>query len=98
VVFTYRVVGLKSDHSKQPVAYRGVDAADKFVEYMVMEEEEIEHNIKHCAPMFMIGSDFDHGYLEEEQSMIHSFTVTFGAKYLTGMVTSVPPYETSSLI
>ena len=29
--------------------------------------------------------------------MIHSFTVTFGAKYLTGMVTSVPPYETFSL-
>ena len=28
--------------------------------------------------------------------MIHSFTVTFGAKYLTGMVTSVPPYETFS--
>ena len=41
---------------------------------------------------------FDHGYLEEEKSMIHSFTVTFGAKYLTGMVTSVPPYETFSLI
>jgi hypothetical protein len=33
---------------------------------------------------------FEHGYLEEEKSMIHSFTVTFGAKYLTGMVTSVP--------
>jgi hypothetical protein len=32
---------------------------------------------------------FDHGYHEEEKSMIHSFTVTFGAKYLTGMVTSV---------
>ena len=30
--------------------------------------------------------------------MIHSFTVTFGATYLTGMVTSVPPYETLSLI
>jgi hypothetical protein len=30
--------------------------------------------------------------------MIHSSTVTFGAKYLTGMVTSVPPYETFSLI
>ena len=28
---------------------------------------------------------FDHGYLEEEKSMMHSFTVTFGAKYLTGM-------------
>jgi hypothetical protein len=28
----------------------------------------------------------DHGYLEEEKSMIHSFAVTFGAKYLTGMV------------
>jgi len=41
---------------------------------------------------------FDHGYLEEEKSMIHSFTDTFGAKYLTGMVTSVPPYETFSLI
>ena len=30
--------------------------------------------------------------------MIHSFTVTFGAKYLTGMVTSAHPYETFSLI
>jgi hypothetical protein len=25
-------------------------------------------------------------FFEEEKSMIHSFTVTFGAKYLTGMV------------
>ena len=41
---------------------------------------------------------FDHGYLEEEKSIIHSFTVTFGAKYLTGMVSGVPPYETFSLI
>jgi hypothetical protein len=40
----------------------------------------------------------DHGYFEEEKSMIYSFTVTFGEKYLTGMVTSVPPYETFSLI
>ena len=30
--------------------------------------------------------------------MIHSFTDTFGAKYLTGIVTCVPPYETFSLI
>ena len=30
--------------------------------------------------------------------MIYSFTVTFGAKYLTGMVTSVPPYEISVLL
>jgi len=30
--------------------------------------------------------------------MKHSFTVTFGAKYLTGIVTSVPPYETFILI
>jgi hypothetical protein len=42
--------------------------------------------------------DFDHCYLEEEKSMIYSFTVTFGAKYLTGMVTSLPPYETFSFI
>ena len=41
---------------------------------------------------------FDHGYLEKEKSMIHCFTVTFGAKYLTGKVTSVPSYETFSLI
>jgi hypothetical protein len=27
---------------------------------------------------------FDHFYLEEEKSMILSFTVTFGAKYLNG--------------
>jgi hypothetical protein len=35
---------------------------------------------------------FDHeiDYLEEEKSMIHSFTVTFGAKYWTGMVTDHP--------
>jgi hypothetical protein len=30
--------------------------------------------------------------------MIHCFTVTFSEKYVTGMVTSVPPYETFSLI
>jgi hypothetical protein len=41
---------------------------------------------------------FDHGYLEEEKSMIHSFRVTFGAKYLTGMVISVLHYEIFSLI
>jgi hypothetical protein len=41
---------------------------------------------------------FDHGYLEEDKSMIHSFTDTFRAKCLTGMITSVPPYETFSLI
>jgi hypothetical protein len=41
---------------------------------------------------------FGHDYLEEEKSMIHSFTVTFGAKYLTGMVTSVPPSKIFSLI
>jgi len=29
--------------------------------------------------------------------MIHSFTVTIEAKYLTWIVTSVPPYETFSL-
>jgi hypothetical protein len=30
--------------------------------------------------------------------MIHNFIVTFGTKYLTGMVTSVPPYESLNLI
>jgi hypothetical protein len=41
---------------------------------------------------------FEDGYLEDEKSMIHNFTVTFGEQYLTGIVTSVPPYETFSLI
>jgi hypothetical protein len=41
---------------------------------------------------------FDHGYLVEDKSMIHSFTVTIGAKYLTGMVTRVPPYKIFSFI
>jgi hypothetical protein len=42
---------------------------------------------------------FYHGYLEEEKiDDTYSFSVTFGAKYLTGMVTSVSPYETFSLI
>jgi hypothetical protein len=30
--------------------------------------------------------------------MTHSFTITFDAQYLTGMVTSVPSYGTFSLI
>jgi hypothetical protein len=43
---------------------------------------------------------FDHDYLEEDKSMIHSFTVTFGAKYLTGMVTRVVflPTKLSALL
>jgi hypothetical protein len=41
---------------------------------------------------------FDHGYLDEEKSLIHSFTVTFGAKYLTGMATSVPHTKLSVLL
>jgi hypothetical protein len=41
---------------------------------------------------------FGHCYLEEEKSMIHSFTVTFEAKHLTGMVTSVPPSEVLILL
>jgi hypothetical protein len=56
--FAYKVVGLKSDHSNQPVVYRGVDATDRFVEYMVMEQEEIEQKFKHCEPMIMTGSDW----------------------------------------
>jgi hypothetical protein len=51
-----------------------------------------------CGQSIQIVHYFDHGYLKEIKSMIHSFTVTFGAKYLTGMVTSVPPYEIFSLI
>jgi hypothetical protein len=41
---------------------------------------------------------FGHGYLEEEKSMIHSFTVTFGAKYLKGMVTVLLPLKRSVIL
>jgi hypothetical protein len=40
---------------------------------------------------------FGHSYLEEEK-INDTVSVTFRAKYLTGMVTSVPSYETFSLI
>jgi hypothetical protein len=33
---------------------------------------------------------FDHSYLEDDKSMIHGFTVTFGAKYLTAAFVVVP--------
>ena len=41
---------------------------------------------------------FDHGFLEEEKSMIHSFTISFGAKYLTGMVVLPTKLSVFSLI
>jgi hypothetical protein len=37
-----------------------------------------------------VGHYCGHGYLEEDKSMMDSLTITFGAKYLTGMVTIVP--------
>jgi len=56
--FAYKVVGLTSETSKQPVVYRGLDAAKKFVEHMVKEQEDIEQKFKHCEPMKMSGSDW----------------------------------------
>jgi len=41
---------------------------------------------------------FDHGYLKEETSMIHSFTVTFRAKYLTNMSLVFLPAKLSILL
>jgi hypothetical protein len=41
---------------------------------------------------------FYHGYLEEKKSMIHSFTVTFGAKYLTGWSLVFLPTKLSVLL
>jgi hypothetical protein len=56
--FTYKVVGLTNKTSKQPVVYWGLDAADKFVEHMVKEQEEIGQKFKHCEPIIMTGSDW----------------------------------------
>jgi hypothetical protein len=41
---------------------------------------------------------FDHGYLEEEKSMIHSLTVTFGATYLTAWSQVFFPTKLSVLL
>jgi hypothetical protein len=41
---------------------------------------------------------FDHGYLEEEKSMMHSFTVTFEAKYLQAWSQVFLPTELSVLL
>jgi hypothetical protein len=54
--FAYKVVCLTSETSKQPVVYRGLDAAEKFVEHMVMEQEDIEQKFKHYESMKMSGS------------------------------------------
>ncbi|VDI38828.1 Hypothetical predicted protein [Mytilus galloprovincialis] len=53
--FAYKVDGLTPEKSNEPVVYRGADAADKFVECMVNEQEEIEQRFKHCEPMIMTG-------------------------------------------
>jgi hypothetical protein len=51
--FTYKVVGLTSSTSQQPVVYRGLDAG----ECMVKEQEDIEQRFKQCEPMKVSGSD-----------------------------------------
>lgn len=58
--FAYKVVGLTPEitKEKEPVVYRGVDAADKFVECMVGEIDYIESKFKHCEPMQMTGNDW----------------------------------------
>ncbi|CAG2215764.1 unnamed protein product [Mytilus edulis] len=56
--FAYKVVGLTPETSNEPVVYRGADAADKFVECMVQEQDNIEQKFKHCEPMIMTGSDW----------------------------------------
>ena len=56
--FAYKVVCLTSETSKQPVVNRGLDAAEKCVEHMVMEQEDIEQKFKHYESMKMSGNDW----------------------------------------
>lgn len=56
--FAYKVVGLTPETSKNPVVYRGADAADKFVDYMVKEQEEIEQKLRRCKPVNMMRGDW----------------------------------------
>lgn len=56
--FAYKVVGLTTEMSKQPVVYRGLDAAEKFVEYMMKEQVDIEQKFKNKKRMIMSRSDW----------------------------------------
>lgn len=40
------------------MVYRGADAADKFVDYMVKEQEEIEQKLRRCKPVNMMRGDW----------------------------------------
>ncbi|XP_071085832.1 uncharacterized protein [Haliotis cracherodii] len=56
--FAYKVVGLTTDHSKPPVIHRGLDAAEKFVDYMIQEQEDIVQKFKQGEPLHMTGCDW----------------------------------------
>ena len=56
--FAYKVVGLNHELSKKPVVYRGPGVAEKFVDCMLQEMEEIEEKFKHVEPMIMTKEDW----------------------------------------
>ena len=56
--FAYKVVGYTPELSKKPVVYRGPDVAEKFVDCMLQEMEEIEEKFKHVEPMVMTKEDW----------------------------------------
>ena len=56
--FAYKVVGPNHELSKKPVVYRGPDVAEKFVDCMLQEMEEIESIFKHVEPMVMTKDDW----------------------------------------
>lgn len=55
--FAYKVVGPTLETSKKIVVYRGADAADKFVEYMIKEQEEIEQKFQQHKYLKMTPGD-----------------------------------------
>ena len=56
--FAYKVVGPNHELPKKPVVYRGPDVAEKFVDCMLQEMEEIESVFKHVEPMVMTKDDW----------------------------------------
>ena len=51
-------MGLNHELSKKPVVYRGPDVAEKSVDCMLQEMEEIEEKIKYVEPMVMTKEDW----------------------------------------
>ena len=57
--FSYVVVSTFKELSKPPVVYRGPDAVDRFLSFLLKEEDEILDILYKYNPIIMTESDWD---------------------------------------